>query len=899
MSAEDAQHEDDLSCLYSVGQRVIVINYTGTVRFVGKTHFASGVWIGIELDVAIGKNNGTALGVRYFECRPQHGLFVREDNVKPADLPRPLSMSSEIEDETPVHKTSTLRRYGISSETFQGGQEILQQAALREVYPKSPSERTELCDMIAKFADAKLSVMFGNLSEDMFSKVIDSMFVKTYSPGDLVCEEGDPGDHLFIVKSGAFDYFEGIDKRAGMPMPRGGNGELTPRGSRTKVLMRSGDIFGDEGLLSCVPRTFAVEAKEPSELWCLERTAFRTLIVGESEEQFSECLAFLKGCELFQGLTNDQLAMLAEVMEEEDFMPDEAIIDQGGRDDNFFIMRRGKSVACILGEQGEVEVKHYEKGDFFGEIALLEDKPRQASIYSVGPSTCLYISRNTFIRILGPLQEFLLRNMEKYTKYHDAIHASAKFSTRRLSLELRQGHQAVEDVEVFDGGLSKRHRANTRVRDRSINPDGSQMQPGQAAAQVANTDDDDEEDGPPMARINTMYVAPSKVLEEDDEDEEKPEAKDDAPRSLQEKMQMDFRNPSLVNPCDGFVIPEACFHMFGGIQLGQKFMSDKQVVARTRSTPASDGVEDTYSWSGPSWQAGSTHIAVLCQKGQKSASDPTPNQDNYFVLNIANAQIYGVFDGHGPFGHLVSMRLAQSVPSLLWANQNRGTDWKQALKEAFIAAQQELLSFAREHKVNLEASGAAGSVLVMDGPKIHISHIGDACVMLASWNRHDSHLVANTVDHKPQLPAERERLEAAGSEVREVDEGSFRIYRRGTNFPGLTMSRAFGDTACEGVLQEPDYQEHSLQPNDEFYAIVASDGIWEFLDFEKVVDLTNKKLRVKGPREMVKHLTEASRKRWALCCGDYCDDITAIAVQWNVKKKDANINYVVQVARPD
>merc|ERR1712151_884019 len=72
-------------------------------------------------------------------------------------------------------------------------------------------------------------------------------------------------------------------------------------------------------------------------------------------------------------------------------------------------------------------------------------------------------------------------------------------------------------------------------------------------------------------------------------------------------------------------------------------------------------------------------------------------------------------------------------------------------------------------------------------------------------------------------------LEAAGSEVREVDPEHFRIYQAGSVFPGLTMSRAFGDTACAGVLQEPSYQQFFMQPEDELYAIIASDGIWEFI----------------------------------------------------------------------
>lgn len=49
----------------------------GTVRFLGPTRFREGTWAGLELDVPEGKNDGSINGMRYFDCRPNHGLFVR------------------------------------------------------------------------------------------------------------------------------------------------------------------------------------------------------------------------------------------------------------------------------------------------------------------------------------------------------------------------------------------------------------------------------------------------------------------------------------------------------------------------------------------------------------------------------------------------------------------------------------------------------------------------------------------------------------------------------------------------------------------------------------------------------------------------------------------------------
>ncbi|KAM9635536.1 CAP-Gly domain-containing linker protein 4 isoform 1-T2 [Trichechus inunguis] len=56
-------------------------NEMGTVRYVGPTDFASGVWLGLELRSAKGKNDGAVGGKRYFTCKPSHGVLVRPSRV--------------------------------------------------------------------------------------------------------------------------------------------------------------------------------------------------------------------------------------------------------------------------------------------------------------------------------------------------------------------------------------------------------------------------------------------------------------------------------------------------------------------------------------------------------------------------------------------------------------------------------------------------------------------------------------------------------------------------------------------------------------------------------------------------------------------------------------------------
>ena len=77
----------------AVGAQVNVKGSPCIVRFVGRTAFAEGEWVGVEFETACGRNDGSVDGEYYFRCPPNHGLFVQRSQVKQRKLPesaRPL-----------------------------------------------------------------------------------------------------------------------------------------------------------------------------------------------------------------------------------------------------------------------------------------------------------------------------------------------------------------------------------------------------------------------------------------------------------------------------------------------------------------------------------------------------------------------------------------------------------------------------------------------------------------------------------------------------------------------------------------------------------------------------------------------------------------------------------------
>ncbi|XP_063298079.1 kinesin-like protein KIF13B [Pelobates fuscus] len=59
-------------------------NKTGIVKYIGPADFQEGVWVGVELDLPAGKNDGSVGGKQYFKCNPGYGVLVRPDRVKKA-----------------------------------------------------------------------------------------------------------------------------------------------------------------------------------------------------------------------------------------------------------------------------------------------------------------------------------------------------------------------------------------------------------------------------------------------------------------------------------------------------------------------------------------------------------------------------------------------------------------------------------------------------------------------------------------------------------------------------------------------------------------------------------------------------------------------------------------------
>lgn len=83
----------------------------------------------------------------------------------------------------------------------------------------------------------------------------------------------------------------------------------------------------------------------------------------------------------------------------------------------FYMILSGEAVATKTIDGKVQEVMNYKEGDYFGELALLKNEPRAANVIAKTKMKVVSLNRESFMRLLGPLEVILKRNLTSYMNY--------------------------------------------------------------------------------------------------------------------------------------------------------------------------------------------------------------------------------------------------------------------------------------------------------------------------------------------------------------------------------------------------------------------------------------------------------------------------------------------------
>ncbi|CAM5153695.1 unnamed protein product [Natator depressus] len=300
------------------------------------------------------------------------------------------------------------RRVSVCAEAFNPDEEE-EDTEPRVVHPKTDEQRCRLQEA------CKDILLFKNLDQEQLSQVLDAMFERKVKPQEHVIDQGDDGDNFYVVERGLYDIFVTRDSQ-----PRC-VGRYDNHGS-----------FGELALMYNTPRAATIVATTEGALWGLDRVTFRRIILKNNAKKRKTFELFIESVPLLKSLEVSERMKIVDVIGEKVYRDGERIISQGDKADSFYIVESGEVKILIKSKtmtskdaNQEVEIARCQKGQYFGELALVTNKPRAASAYAVGDVKCLVMDVQAFERLLGPCMDIMKRNITHYEEQLVAMFGSS------------------------------------------------------------------------------------------------------------------------------------------------------------------------------------------------------------------------------------------------------------------------------------------------------------------------------------------------------------------------------------------------------------------------------------------------------------------------------------------
>eukprot|EP00826_Nyctotherus_ovalis_P008086 TRINITY_DN12088_c0_g6_i2.p2 TRINITY_DN12088_c0_g6~~TRINITY_DN12088_c0_g6_i2.p2 ORF type:complete len:247 (-),score=67.89 TRINITY_DN12088_c0_g6_i2:1067-1807(-) len=186
--------------------------------------------------------------------------------------------------------------------------------------------------------------------------------------------------------------------------------------------------------------------------------------------------------------------------------------------------------------------------------------------------------------------------------------------------------------------------------------------------------------------------------------------------------------------------------------------------------------------------------------------------------------------------------------------------------------------------IDVNHSGTTFVMVLVVGRQFICANVGDSRAIVGSYER-DWRARAISRDHKPDADGECERIVMANGVVKEWQDftgkphGPKRVWKRGEDYPGLAMSRSFGDKEAEvvGVVWTPDIVQEALGKDDKV-VVLASDGVWDQMSNEEVIRTVGKYWWEGEAALAADELVREARSRWETEDEDVADDTTAIVI---------------------
>ncbi|NWQ77641.1 KGP2 kinase, partial [Columbina picui] len=284
---------------------------------------------------------------------------------------------------------------------------------------KDSSEKKLITDALNKNQFLK------RLEPHQIRDMVECMYERSFQQGSYVIRQGEPGNHIFVLKEGNLEVFQQSKLLSSIPV---------------------WTAFGELAILYNCTRTASVKAITNVKTWALDREVFQNIMRVTAQTRQEQYRNFLRSVSLLKNLPEDKLTKIMDCLEVEYYNKGDYVIREGEEGNTFFIIAKGKVIVTqSTADHSQPQViKNLHKGDYFGEKALISDDVRSANViadeYNV---ECLVIDRETFNQTVGTyeeLQTYLEGYVANLARADEKRHAKRRSfcgqSTKEVSLEM-------------------------------------------------------------------------------------------------------------------------------------------------------------------------------------------------------------------------------------------------------------------------------------------------------------------------------------------------------------------------------------------------------------------------------------------------------------------------------
>ena len=295
--------------------------------------------------------------------------------------------------------------------------------------------------------------------------------------------------------------------------------------------------------------------------------------------------------------------------------------------------------------------------------------------------------------------------------------------------------------------------------------------------------------------------------------------------------------------------------------------------------------------------------------------------ENLFSLNF---NIYGVFDGHGENGHLISKFISDFMNNYYnnklnyYLNESdKQKLFSEKITDIFLENHINIIKNSSllldkelntKIKYDISQSGSTSVLLFLIGDILICSNVGDSQCILFNCSLDDLWTFESLSKiHLSSDKEEQKRIIENGGEIHPyydengIFEGPDRIYAKNKIYPGLSMSRTIGDLESKkiGVISEPDIISKKIDNTSKFL-VIGSDGLWDVVKPYDVIRIVRPFFNNGNIEGACQALMKRASQQWKKN-NEERDDITIIVVfigtpnNYLIEGKNKKLNKIEEI----